>query len=414
MVVAASLLIPPSLHVDALLLGKDGVTIRAVSEATEVRCPICGEPSDRVHSRYERTLADLPWARFAVRKFFCGNPACPRATFAERLAGIASAFAHRTDRQRDRLTDLALALGGEAVARLAARHGMPVSPDTLLRLIRGAPEAERPTPAVLGVDDWAIHKGLPYGTILVDLERHRPIDMLPDRSGESLAAWLQAHPGVEAITRDRGGAYAEGARVGALGATQVADRWHLVDNLADVLEAFFRGRGSCLTAAAAALSERAKSNEKDEDPASPRADAVYQGKRRHPQPERWRERAAAAAEAGVACRREKYNQARALHGTGASVAQIARTVGASRMTVSTYLREGPPQRKRHSVHGRQRVLEPYEPYLLKRRDEGCGWRRCSGARSAPRASPTPSAMSSASWPSCAGRCRPRPVGRARH
>src|SRR5215216_2638452 len=106
----ASFLLPPSLHVAALLLGDDGVTIRAVSEATDVRCPICGEPSDRVHSRYERMLGDLPWARFAVRfhlqvrRFFCDNPACPREIFAERLAGIAEAFAHRTERQRERLT----------------------------------------------------------------------------------------------------------------------------------------------------------------------------------------------------------------------------------------------------------------------------------------------------------------------
>jgi transposase len=151
----------------------------------------------------------------------------------------------------------------------------------------------------------------------------------------------------------------------------VADRWHLVDNLADVLEDFFRGKGACLTAAAAALNERAQSSKKGEHPAAPRADAVYQGKRRHPQPERWRERAAAAAEEGVARRRANYEQARALHANGASVAQIARTVGISRMTVYKYLREGPPQRKRHSVHGRQRVLEPWEPYLLKRWEEGC-------------------------------------------
>jgi transposase len=378
MVIAASRLIPPSLHVQSLLLSDDGVTIRALSQATGVRCPVCGEPSDRVHSRYERTLAELPWARFAVRlqlrvrRFFCNNATCPRAIFAERLTGIAPAFAHRTVQQRDRLTDLALALGGEEGARLAAKHGMPVSPDTLLRLVRGAPERELPTPAVLGVDDWAIHKGLTYGTVLVDLERHRPVDVLPDRSSASLAAWLKAHPGVEVIARDRGGAYAEGARDGAPEAVQVADRWHLVDNLADTLEGFFRGKGACLKAASAALIAQAKV--KDEETggvAPPTIDTVYQGKRRHPQPERWRERVEAAAEEGVARRRERYEQARALHANGTCVADIAREVGASRMTIYKYLREGPPQRKRHSIHGKQRVLEPYEPYLLTRWADGC-------------------------------------------
>jgi transposase len=379
MATEASFLIPPSLHVEALLLADDGVTIRAVSEATDVRCPVCGEPTDRVHSRYERTLADLPWARFAVRlhlqvrRFVCANPTCPRQIFAERLAGIAQPSAHRTERQRDALTRIAVANGGEAGARLAWPLGYPVSPDTLLRLIRAAPEADLPTPTVLGVDDWAIHKGLTYGTILVDLERHRPVDLLPDRSSERLAAWLKAHPGIQVIARDRGGAYAAGARDGAPDAVQVADRWHLVDNLADTLEACLRSKGSCLKAASAALREQGRDKVKErEDEAAPSlSNGVYQGKRRHPHPERWRERAEAAAEKGVARRRETYEQARPLHANGASVAQIARTVGASRMTVYKYLREGPPQRKRHSVHGRQRVLEPYEPYLLSRWDEGC-------------------------------------------
>jgi len=209
---------------------------------------------------------------------------------------------------------------------------------------------------------------LTYGTILVDLERHCPVDLLPDRSSASLAAWLRAHPGVELIARDRAGAYAEGARDGAPDAVQVADRWHLIDNLADALEDFFRSKGACLTAAAAALIEQAAGA--PAGPAATAVDAVYQGKRRHPHPQLAQERQTATAEVGVARRRETYERARALHANGACVADIAREVGASRMTVYKYLREGPPQRKRHSIHGKQRVLEPWEPYLLTRWAEG--------------------------------------------
>jgi transposase len=376
-VVPAYLPIPSSLHVETLLLGDDGLTILAASEEETAHCPLCGLRADRVHSRCVRTLADLPWATLAVhlqvrvRKFFCDNDARPRRIFAERLAGVAQVAGRRTDRQRAALGAIAFALGGEAGARLARKLGMPVSPDTLLRLIRRHPDAENGAPTVLGVDDWAIHKGLTYGTILVDLERHHPIDLLPDRSSSSLAAWLRAHPGVQLIARDRAGAYAEGSREGAPEAVQVADRWHLVDNLAAALADLFRAKGACLTAATAALIAHTESKETDDDPVPAPVDEIYQGKRRHPQPERWRDRMDAAAEAGVARRRARYEQARALHATGTPVAQIARTVGASRMTVYKYLREGLPQRKRHSIHGKQRVLEPYEPYLLQRWTEGC-------------------------------------------
>lgn len=365
--VLAVLPIPRSLHVETLLLDEDGLTILASPAAADAPCPLCGQRADRIHSRYTRTLADLPWAtlpvhlRVQVRKFFCDNDACPRRIFVERLAEVARAFARRTDRQRTALTSIAFAVGGEAGARLARRLGMPASPDTLLRLTRRSPEIERPVPTVLGVDDWALHKGLTYGTILVDLARHSPVDLLPDRSSRSLATWLQAHPGVAVIARDRAGAYAEGARDGAPAVTQVADRWHLLDNLADAMEDFLRSKGGCLQAAAAAL---ATPTSADEQPRSP-PDEIYQGKRRHPQPERWRDRQEAAAEAGGARRRSNYEAVHALHAQGATVAAIAR------MTVYKYLREGPPQRKRHTVHGQPRVLTPYEPYLLKRWEEGC-------------------------------------------
>jgi transposase len=373
----ACLPIPRTLHVETLLLGDDGLTILAASKGESACCPLCGMCAARIHSRYPRTLIDLPWATMAVhlqmhvRRFFCDNDTCPRRIFAERLDDVSTAYAQRTDRQRTALTAIAMALGGEAGSRLAAKLGMPVSPDTLLRLIRQAPEDERLVPTMLGVDDWAIHKGLTYGTILIDLERRQPVDLLPDRSSTSLAAWLKAHPGVQLIARDRAGAYAEGARDGAPEAVQVADRRRLVDNLADALEEFFRAKGDCLAEATAALIKQTMQPEQDTTPAPPTANEMYQGKRRHPQPEGWRKRQTAAADVSVARRRANYEQARALHANGAGVAQIARTVGIGRRTVYRYLRQDPPERKRRCDFGQHRVITPFEPYLLTRWAEGC-------------------------------------------
>jgi transposase len=379
MIAASARLIPPSLRLEALLVADDGITIRATADAAAAPCPLCGQPAARVHSRATRQLADLPWAGVAVRlwvqvrKFFCDNPSCPRRIFSERLAGIAQVSARRTERQRTALRRIAIANGGEAGARLATALGYRVSPDTLLRLLRADPEADLATPAALGVDDWAIHKGLTYGTILVDLERHRPVDLLPDRSSESLATWLRAHPGVAVIARDRAGVYAEGARDGAPDAVPVADRWHLVDNLADALEDFFRGKGACLAAATAALNAPTAPAGTEQGAAAMPAptDAIYQGKRRYPRPQLARARQEAATEAGVARRRAKYEQARELHAKGATNAEIARTVGIGSRTVYRYLHQDPPVRKRRSDYGQRRVITPFEPYLSQRWAEGC-------------------------------------------
>jgi transposase len=364
---AAVLPVPRSLHVETLLLGKEGLTILASSEATGVRCPVCGEPADRAHSRYTRTLADLPWAGVAVclriraRRFFCANPTCPRTIFAERLAGIAPASAHRTDRQREALEAIAFVAGGEAGARLAHELGMPISPDTLLRLIRGAPEAERPTPAVLGVDDWAYRKGRRYGTILVDLERHRPVDLLPDRTAETLATWLAAHPGVRLVSRDRSGAYAEGIAAGAPAAVQVADRWHLLDNLRSaVRQALERHRGRLPVYPVPAVADAA--------PAAPPA----------PAPDRARLGSYGRLPAGQdharrtarARRFERYERVAALRQQGWTVRRIAREVGISERTVNRWSAAGCfPERKRRAEA--RRLLDAFGPYLDRRWAEGC-------------------------------------------
>lgn len=210
--------------------------------ASSAACPSCGTPSDRVHSHYRRTVADLPCQerflalRLRLRRFRCTKAGCPRAVFCERLPGLLEAHARSTDRLTDCHRAVGFALGGEAGARLAEHLDMPTSPDTLLRRVKNAPDEPAPAPRYVGVDDWAIRKGQRYGTILIDLEHGRVLDLLPGRDGTALQTWLQEHPGVELITRDRWAAFAQAATAGAPHARQVADRWHLLKNLREAVE----------------------------------------------------------------------------------------------------------------------------------------------------------------------------------
>lgn len=213
----------------------DGVlTILAQSQTTSASCPACAWVSSRVHSRYRRRLADLPWSGrtvqlvVQVRRFFCKRPGCPRKTFAEAIPTLAERYARRTIRLQEVLERLALALGGEAAARLTSVLGMPVGPDTLLRLLRLLPDDPVELPRVVSLDDWAWRKGHRYGTLICDLERHRRLDVLPDRDATSVAAWLKRHPSIEIMSRDRSDTYATAARLGAPQAIQVTDRWHLL------------------------------------------------------------------------------------------------------------------------------------------------------------------------------------------
>jgi transposase len=178
--------------------------------ARSAACPLCRHKSRRVHSRYWRSLADLPcmgtpvrW-RLRIRRFFCDNPHCRCQTFSESLPSLVSHHAHSTNRLRQAQACIGQAVGARPGARLTRALQMSTSATTLLRLERSALLPPTPAPRVLGVDDWAFRKGRRYGTILLDLERHHVVALLPDRSAESLARWLKAHPGVEIVSRDRG------------------------------------------------------------------------------------------------------------------------------------------------------------------------------------------------------------------
>jgi transposase len=150
-----------------------------------------------------------------VRRFFCPNGECKREIFTERLPTVVAPYARRTTRLADVFTLIGFALGGEAGRRLVEGMGLSTSPDTLLRFIHKHPENQTLTPRVLGVDDFSFCKRKSYGTILIDLEKRVPIDLLPDREATTLEKWFKEHEGVEIISRDRGGPYADGARKGA-------------------------------------------------------------------------------------------------------------------------------------------------------------------------------------------------------
>jgi transposase len=176
------------------------VLIAAAAIGSVAYCAACHHASHSLHSRYSRALHDLPWQgstielRVDVRRFRCRTHDCPRVTFAETLPMVSAKYGRQTSRLSETVRLIGYVLGGEAGARLSKRLGMATSPDTVLRRLKVGPSVEARGARALGVDDWAWRKGQRYGTILVDLEAHTPIDLLPDRSADSLATWLQVHP----------------------------------------------------------------------------------------------------------------------------------------------------------------------------------------------------------------------------
>ena len=245
------------LHLDSyeLLPSEHRLRFNLTSTQTQAACPICGQPSHRVHRRYERTLTDLPCVAFSltlivqVCKFFCPNPDCHRRIFTERLPEVAAPWARKTVRFIQQLQSIGLALGGAAGARLGDRLGIAICGSTLLNHLGKLKLPEFVTPKMLGVDDFAFRRGRNYGTILVDLETHQPIALLEDRKAETLVTWLEAHPGIEVLSRERSKTYKSAMDKAAPNAVQVADRFHLVKNLSEMLEKAFANYRSELKAA---------------------------------------------------------------------------------------------------------------------------------------------------------------------
>jgi transposase len=368
---------PVELRLERVSFGADEIVITATARRHVVACPECGRPSRRVHSRYRRTLADLPWhglrvrLALSVRKFFCDTAACPRRIFTERLPATAAPYARRTTRAAGALDVIGLALGGVGGARLAAALGLGTSPSSVLRYVRRVPLPTAGAPRAVGIDDWAWRKGMVYGTIVVDLERGRVLDLLPDREAATVAAWLRVHPEIVVISRDRSDQYAEVARDGAPQATQVADRFHLVKNLGDAVQRVLAGQAELLRLVAKDLAVAATDEARQASAASDLALAVPPAAAeerppvvvRAPMPTADSRASAASRER----RRTRYAEVMALRSTGATIKAIATTLGMGIGTVHRWIHsDGFPERAKQ-----RRRTDPVADAIRRHWGAGC-------------------------------------------
>jgi transposase len=336
------------LDVDGVEDTGEGLRITAGTRTASLACRGCGKVSSRVHDRYVRCLRDLPCGgrpvevALRVRRFRCPDPGCEVATFAEQVPGLTAWYQRRTAGLRGLLEKTALALAGRAGSRLAAVLGVLVSRHTLIRLVRALPDPEAGPVAVPGVDDVAKRKGHSYATVLMDMDSHRLIDMLPDREAETFADWLRAHPGTGVICRDRGGAYARAGREAAPAAVQVADRFHLWQDLAGAVDK------TVLACLAALLAE-------DPDaPAEPDGFRDAQGHERKL----------------VTRHRERYAAVQKLRAEGCSIRETARRLGLGTRTVLRFDHAASAGELLVKATSRPSALDPFKPYLNQRWNEG--------------------------------------------
>ena len=354
---ASILHLPAGITITSVHPSATELVIRVACHAGSMPCPACDQLSSRIHGNYERTVADLPCAgrhvllMLTVRKFVCSTPTCPRKIFTERLVGLVQPYARMTSRLSALLPFLGLVAGGQMGTRLADRVGILTTPSTLLHHLMQLPDPAIRAVRVLGLDDFAWKKRFTYGTILVDLERRKIIDVLADRETATVEAWLKKHPEVDIVSRDRGKEFTKAATLGAPQARQVVDRFHLVRNLAEVLQVIL---GHCRAEIRQAQSP-SPAPEKD---IRPLPTAVTWQQRTPPHVEK-------AHQARQASRDDRYRQMRELRAQGLTQEEVATRMGMSLRAVRTWLKqEAAPTWKRHSR--RRSVFDPYAAYVLQR------------------------------------------------
>jgi len=349
------------------------VAITARARADAGTCPRCSTRSVTVHGRYRRRLVDAAVGGqplivdLLVRRWRCHTTDCATVTFAEQIPGLTSPHSRYTPLATEMIEAIGLALAGRAGARLATRLGIAAGRDTLLGRVRALADPVVTLVPTLGVDDFALRRSHDYGTVLIDMDSHRPVDLLPGRAAEPFAAWLRAHPGVGVICRDRAGAYALGATAGAPDAIQVADRYHLWANLG---EAVSKTVTTHRTALRDAPPDPVHAAEDDEHAGRNGDDGVLAVQTPAPLAPVPAVVTVLPDKAILVRTRERYAEVHALLAAGFSRNQVARTLGLDIQTVRRFADATTVEQVLAPTLERESKIDAFKEHLHRRWNEG--------------------------------------------
>jgi transposase len=310
------------------------IVVRARTRGGTVACPGCGTGTSRVHGYHERTAADVPadgrrvLVKVRGRRMRCPVLDCKVQTFREQVSGVLERYQRRISRLTAQVSAVARELAGRASARLLPALGAGVSRHTALRVLLKIPLPALAVPRVLGIDDFALRRGLVYATVLIDAETGQRVDVIPGRTTVAAEAWLRDHPGAEVLCRDGSGAYGEAARRALPSAVQVSDRWHLWHLLGEAARKEVLAHSSCWA----------------------KGTPMQEGKRAETTRERWQ-------------------QVRDLRDKGIGLIECSRRLGLTLNTVKRYDRAGEPERLQRVPKYKPTLVDPYRDHLRKRRAE---------------------------------------------
>jgi transposase len=356
------LALPEGMLIEQMQVTDTGLLITVIATHPTSCCPLCSEASSSIHSSYRRILRDAPCGgrrvqlSLTVRKFFCRNVLCQRKIFTERMPQFVEPWARMTIRFCQALQSIGLATCGKGGTKLAARLGIQTSRNTILRRIMDLPNGSAGSVVYLGIDDFAFRRGYRFGTILVNLESHRVVDLLPDRRAETAAKWMHQQPDLMVVSRDRGGEYASAASEGAPQAIQCADRFHIIKNLTEAAQVLL---ARCQAEILAACETEEQGQDQQKRPTISMAE--------------WRPKEPAHVEKVRLTRRAgryaRYHQVVELHAQGMKPKEIAHQLGLSDRTVHRWLASGTfPEAKRRRK--RRSLFDAFAPYVLKRWQDG--------------------------------------------